>query len=80
MMAQGKGDIQRPCDKKKFDEEWERIFGKNDAPAPSTEIKSLQSDTPFLDTYLDMAELRKAMLLQKIASACGISTEYLNDK
>ncbi len=25
----GKGDVPRPCDKKKFDESYERIFGKS---------------------------------------------------
>ena len=27
-MTNGKGDWQRPVDKKKFDEEFDRIFGK----------------------------------------------------
>lgn len=28
----GKGSKPRPVDKKKFDENWERIFGKKDLP------------------------------------------------
>lgn len=33
----GKGSSQRPVDKKKFDENWERIFGKK--PDPTDEKK-----------------------------------------
>lgn len=33
----GKGSAQRPVDKKKFDENWERIFGKKDLTEPVKE-------------------------------------------
>jgi hypothetical protein len=34
MSENGKGDRQRPCDKDKFDENYDRIFGKKAKPAP----------------------------------------------
>ena len=39
----GKGSKQRPTDKKKFDENWDRIFGKNKDVDPLA----------LLDTYID---------------------------
>lgn len=32
----GKGSKQRPTDKQKFDEGWERVFGKNKKPVDKT--------------------------------------------
>ncbi len=42
-MSAGKGSKQRPTDKKKFDENWDRIFGKK--PKPAGEDSPCRVDT-----------------------------------
>jgi len=52
----GKGSKQRPTDKKKFDEAYDRIFGKKRSTQDSGQperrkIRSNESDKPSFESY-----------------------------
>ena len=52
----GKGSKQRPTDKKKFDEAYDRIFGKKRSKQDSGQperrkIRSNESDKPSFESY-----------------------------
>jgi uncharacterized protein with von Willebrand factor type A (vWA) domain len=56
--TQGKGDTQRPCDKDKFDSEFDRIFGKKEKNKTPEELKELAKKMQDISNRI-FAETRK---------------------
>jgi hypothetical protein len=80
----GKGSIQRPCDKSKFDENWEKIFGRKDTvvinidQAPENKeskqvvaVVKYENQKYDLETILDLQEIRRAIRDVKIRELFG---------
>jgi hypothetical protein len=75
MTAQGKGDTQRPCDKKTFDENYNRIFGKGEVaedPTPVPEKAPKVASGQSLETLLDLQDIRAAILQRTILDRLGL--------
>lgn len=65
----GKGSVQRPVDKDKFDDNWDRIFGKNEV-GHIKDIEHVCSESPCLGlTYDEAQRIYNENLTSAVAAA-----------